>query len=116
MGERKRRGQLAAALLLLGAAATGCTTTRTMVAPHPPATFTTLGRATGEGCSAIVPLFGFLQAIPVATAGRFQRAYGAALASVPGATALTDVSFQEHWYWAGFGTVYCTTISGEAVR
>jgi hypothetical protein len=107
---------LAAGVLLLGVVATGCTTTRTMLAPHPPATFTAMGHATGEGCSAVVPLLGFLQGIPVATAGRFQRAYAAALASVPGATALADVSFQEHWYWAGFGTVYCTTITGEAVR
>jgi hypothetical protein len=87
-----------------------------MVAPHPPAHYTRLGPAKGEGCSAIVPLFHILQVAPVATAGRFQRAYAAALASVPGAMALTDVSFQEHWYWAVFGTVYCTTIAGEAVR
>ena len=87
-----------------------------MVAPHPPARYTALEPATGEGCSSVVPLFGFLQVIPVATDGRFQRAYAAALASVPGATALVDVTFQERWYWAGFGTVYCTTITGEAVR
>lgn len=87
-----------------------------MLAPHPPAHYTVLGPAKGEGCSSVVLLFSFFQVAPVATAGRFQRAYAAALASVPGATALVDASFQEHWYWAVFGTVYCTTITGEAVR
>jgi hypothetical protein len=116
MGERKRQIRVAAGLLLLSATASACTTTRTMLAPHPPAQYTRLGPAQGEGCSAIVPLLSYVQVVPVATEGRFRRAYAAAVASVPGATALIDVSFQEHWYWAVFGTVYCTRITGEAVR
>jgi hypothetical protein len=112
---RGNRG-LAGGLLLLGLSLPACTTNRTMLAPHPPAQYTRLGAARGEGCSSIVPLYGVLQVAPVQVGGRLQRAYDAALASVPGATALIDVTFQEHWYWAVFGTVYCTTITGEAVR
>jgi hypothetical protein len=113
-----RRGKtaLAGALVLLGFLVSACTTTRTMLAPHPPAHYTKLGPAKGEGCSSVVPLYGAFQAVPVAMGGRFQRAYVAAVASVAGATALTDVTFQEHWYWAVFGTVYCTSVTGEAVR
>ena len=47
---------------------------------------------------------------------RVERAYGEALASVPGATALTDITMKEDWNWWLFGTGRCVTIDGEAIK
>jgi hypothetical protein len=53
---------------------------------------------------------------PFGENSRTERAYNKALAKVPGATALTDVTLQENWFWYGFGTLRIVTISGEAVK
>jgi hypothetical protein len=47
---------------------------------------------------------------------RVQRAYDNAVASVPGATGLIDVTFDESWFWWIIGTGRTVTISGEAIR
>ncbi len=54
--------------------------------------------------------------IPVGLNSRDERAYNAAVASVPGATALVDVTMHENWYWWLLGTARCVTISGEAIK
>jgi hypothetical protein len=93
-----------------------CTTARVTVVPELSAGHRKLGRAEGQACSIVVPWAGATQVIPLGVSSRFERAYAAALASVPGASALTDVTMQESWYWAALGTVYCTMFSGEAVQ
>ncbi len=47
---------------------------------------------------------------------RIQRAYDRALASVPGATGLVDVTIEESWYWWLLGTSRNVTITGEAIK
>ncbi len=47
---------------------------------------------------------------------RVERAYADAVASVPGATALVNVTMQENWYWWFLGTTRCVTVSGEAIK
>jgi hypothetical protein len=54
--------------------------------------------------------------IPLGLNYRVQRAYDRALASVPGATSLVDVTMQENWYWFVLATARCVTITGEAVK
>jgi hypothetical protein len=47
---------------------------------------------------------------------RFHRAYDNAVASVPGATGLVDVTIEESWFWWVIGTARAVTITGEAIR
>ena len=47
---------------------------------------------------------------------RIDRAYDNALESVPGATALIDVTFEESWFWWVIGTGRTVTVSGEAIK
>jgi hypothetical protein len=48
--------------------------------------------------------------------GRIERAYNNAVASVPGATGLIDVTYKEDWYWWILGTARTVTITGEAIK
>jgi hypothetical protein len=48
--------------------------------------------------------------------GRVANAYKNAVDSVPGATALVDVTIQEHWAWWLFATSRCVTVTGEAIK
>jgi hypothetical protein len=54
--------------------------------------------------------------IPMGLNGRVQRAYDEAVASVPGATGLVDVTIKENWYWWLIGTARTVTVTGEAIR
>jgi hypothetical protein len=54
--------------------------------------------------------------IPVGLNTRVEDAYARALAAKPGATALTNVTMQESWFWWIIGTARCVTIKGEAVQ
>ena len=98
--------------IMYGAA---CASPVTMVAPRPPEHYQRLGPAQGEACGTLLLMFAFLEFIPAGTNSRVERAYDAAVASVPGATALVDVTMQERWSWV-FGTMLCTTISGVAIK
>ena len=103
---------VAGLLLLLG----GCASDMTTIAPRPPDHFTRLGHAEGRACGSMLvgtPTYNF---IPVYLNSRVERAYQRAVASVPGATALGDVTLQENWYWWVIGSTRCTTITGEAIR
>jgi hypothetical protein len=75
-----------------------------------------LGKAQGSACGSLGLLATAYYAIPLGLNSRVERAYERALASVPGATSLTDVTMQENWYWWVLGTVRCVTISGEAMK
>ncbi len=103
---------LAAACVVLGACVSGFT----MVAPAPPQQFSRLGPATGTACGSLGVLATAYNFVPMGLDGRMERAYQAAVASVPGATALIDVTAQEDWTWWLIGTMRCLTISGEAIK
>jgi hypothetical protein len=47
---------------------------------------------------------------------RIERAYANAVASVPGATGLVDVTLEESWAWWIVVTSRCTTVSGVAIK
>lgn len=103
---------MAAAIVLLG----GCASTFTTVAPTPAPGFTTLGPATGDACGSI-GLFGTAtNFLPLGLNSRVERAYAKAVASVPGATGLINVTLQEDWTWWLLGTARCVTITGVAIK
>jgi hypothetical protein len=97
---------------LLSACASGYTT----VAPTPPPKFTRLGPATGSACGSLGVLATAYNFVPMGVNGRVANAYKNAVASVPGATALIDVTMQEDWYWWFIGTARCVTVKGEAIH
>lgn len=103
-------------VLILLALLGGCASDMTTIAPRPPEHFTRLGHAEGRACGSMLvgtPTYNF---IPVYLNSRVERAYQRAVESVPGATALGDVTLQESWYWWVIGSTRCTTITGEAIR
>lgn len=96
-------------LLLCMLLLAGCSSGFVKVTP-PPGVYQKIGPAQGESCGTNLLL------IPLGLNERLQGAYNQALTSVPGATALVDVTLQERWFWWGLGTVRCTTITGVGVR
>ena len=94
----------------------GCASTFTNVAPMPPGKYTRLGTATGSACGSLGLVATAYYFIPMGINSRVERAYANALASVPGATSLVNVTMQENWYWWIIGTVRCVTIAGEAIK
>lgn len=105
-------GVLLVCLPLIGGCASGLTT----IAPQPPAHYETLGPATGKASGSLGILGTAYYFIPMGLNTRVQRAYDNAVASVPGATGLIDVTFDESWFWWIIGTGRTVTISGEAIR
>lgn len=103
---------LIGATVLLG----GCASEFTKVAPQPLEKFEKLGPAEGSACGSLMILATAYNFIPVMLNSRVERAYADAVASVPGATGLVDVTMSEDWYWWLLGTSRCVTIKGEAVR
>jgi hypothetical protein len=111
-----RSSLLVAALLgslpLMG----GCASGLTSIAPQPPAKYEKLGPATGKATGSLGILSTAYYFIPMGLNTRVQRAYDNAVASVPGATGLIDVTFDESWFWWVIGTGRTVTVSGEAIR
>lgn len=102
-------------LLCLSALA-GCVSGFQTVSPQPPEKYEILGKAAGSACGT---LFGGPTAynfIPVLLNSRVERAYQDALASVPGSTALINVTMKEDWLWWAIGSSRCVSITGEAIR
>lgn len=93
-----------------------CSSVPTMVAPRPPAKFEKLGHAEGQACGSLGILSTAYYAIPMGLNSRVERAYAAALASVPGATSLINVEIKEDWAWPIVVTTRCTTITGDAIK
>src|SRR2546423_1633664 len=54
--------------------------------------------------------------VPLMLNSRVERAYQRAVASVPGATGLVNVTYKEDWYWFVLGSARCVTVRGEAIR
>jgi len=96
--------------------ASGCASPMVTIAPTPPPHAEKLGKTTGDADGWM--LFGpsAYNFIPAGLNSRYQRAYAKALANKPGATALTDVTIQENWYWVVIGTIRHVSITGEAVK
>lgn len=101
----------AAALLL-----TACTSAPVKVTPLPPANYQALGPAEGTGCGFLGLLGTATNVVPMALNGRVDSAYKAAVESVPGATALINVTVSEDWAWMVFATRRCTTVRGTAIK
>ena len=98
-------------VLLIG----GCASGPTMIAPEPPAKYEILGPATGTASGSLGILGTAYYFIPMGLNSRVERAYDAAVASVPGATGLIDVTLDEYWVWWIIGTNRIVTITGEAI-
>ncbi len=94
----------------------GCASGPVLVSPEPPAKFERLGKATGTGTGSLGIGGSAEYFIPLWLNGRVQRAYDDAVASVPGATGLIDVTLKENWFWWVIGTARTVTITGEAIR
>lgn len=107
-----RIGIAVLAAMLLSACASGFT----RVAPEPPATYSRLGPASATACGTLGVGPTAYNFIPMALNSRVERAYNNALSSVPGATALVDVTVQESWFWWVIGTTRCVNLSGVAIR
>ena len=107
---------LASALLACIPLIGGCASGLTTIAPQPPAQYEKLGPATGKASGSLGILSTAYYFIPMGLNTRVQRAYDNAVASVPGATGLIDVTFDESWFWWIIGTGRTVAISGEAIR
>ncbi|HEY0821047.1 MAG TPA: hypothetical protein VGD46_19835 [Rhizobacter sp.] len=94
----------------------GCASTPFTIAPLPPTKYQVLGKAEGKACGSLGFLATAYYVAPIGLNSRVERAYQEALASVPGATRLVNVSITEDWQWLLLVTMRCTTITGDAVK
>ncbi|KAF0216394.1 MAG: hypothetical protein FD174_3684 [Geobacteraceae bacterium] len=117
---------IAVFLMIAFMTATGCASAYKTVLPTPPDHYQKLGEAKGNACGSMIILampYNFIP-IPVVELPFFRgnlnervaNAYQNAIDSVPGATALLNVTMQENWYWWLLGSTKCVTITGEAIR
>ena len=102
--------------VVAAAVGVGCVSDWVNVAPLPPAQYERLGAAEAEVCGIRYLALPWHQVISRGLRTRVERAYGDAVAQVPGATALIDVSFQERWSYRLLVSLHCVTIRGEAIR
>jgi hypothetical protein len=102
--------------IFAGAAAmVGCVST-TSLAPLPPEKYEKLGSVSGEACGVLLLGDWVAAFIPIGLADRVQTAKANAIAKVPGATALINVTTQERWYYWLVGSSRCVTVTGEAIK
>ena len=94
----------------------GCASQYTTVALKPPANYEKLGRATGSATGSLGLLATAYYFVPLGLNERAGVAYERALQSVPGATSLINVTYEESWFWWVLGTARSVTISGDAIR
>lgn len=86
------------------------------VSEAPAAGSKVVGRATGTACGSMLIYASAYNFIPVLLNSRVERARERALASVPGASALTNTTVSEYWYFWVIGRTLCTTLEGDAVQ
>jgi hypothetical protein len=103
-------------LVLVVVLLTGCASGFTTIAPRLPDKFEKLGRAEGTACGSMLIGPTAYNFIPILLNERAERAYDNAVKSVPGATALANVTMREYWYWWVIGGARCVMIKGEAIR
>jgi hypothetical protein len=106
----------AAALLLALAASSACSSGWVDLSPVPPAGYTNLGPAEGEACATHLLALPWHQLFAIGASDRLQRAREAAIASVPGATGLVDVTLQERWSYWGLFSRRCAIVRGDGIR
>jgi hypothetical protein len=104
------------AIASIAGALAGCASAPFNVAPMPAAGYERLQQASGTACGALGILATGYYFIPMGLNSRVERAWAAALESVPGATSLVDVQMHEDWHWIFVATNRCTTITGTAIR
>ena len=104
--------------LLILAVTAGCSSPMVSISPTSSINAQKLGAVEGTSSGTLVaPLLGTAYYfLPMWLNGRMQSAYDRALAQAPGATALTNVTLKEDWYWIVIGTLRRVTITGEAVK
>jgi hypothetical protein len=103
-------------LSLALAASSACSSGWVDLSPTPPAGYMNLGPAEGEACATYLLALPWHQVFAFGAAERLQRARDAAIASVPDATGLVDVTLQERWaYWLLFSR-RCAVVRGDAIR
>ncbi len=94
----------------------GCVSDWVNVAPLPPDQYEKLGATEAEVCGARYLALPWHQIFSRGLRTRVERAYDAAVAQVPNATALIDVTFREHWRYRLLASLHCVSIRGEAIR
>ena len=104
------------ALLVFVIAISGCASSWVAVAPALPDEVERLGPASGEACGDLYLFTTPTQFLARGWNERLERAYAEAVASVPGARALADVTYRERWYWWVLASRRCVTLRGEAIR
>ncbi len=115
-GNRRVRLLMIGGLFTACILACGCASELTTVMPRTPEKYETLGHASGQACGSLLIGPTAYNFIPAMLNSRVERAYQQALASVPGSTALMNVTIEENWFWWVIGSARCTTITGEAIR
>jgi len=115
---KKWVSQLCAATAVAGVAlfTTGCASSPMNICPTAPANAERLGPAKGVATGHHGIWGPPLYVVPIGLNSRVEKAYSNAVASVPGATGLIDVTLQESWYWWIFATARKVTITGEAIK
>lgn len=104
-------------LSILGlAVTTACSSGWVDLSPAPPASYEKLGPAEGEACATYFLALPWHQLFEMGASDRLVRARAAAIASVPDATGLVDVTLQERWAYWGLVSRRCAVVRGDAIR
>ena len=94
----------------------GCSSKEVTIENKQPEKYELLGKAKGTADGSLGLLATGYYFIPMGINSRSERAYDNALKSVPGATALINVTYSEDWYWWIIGTGRSVTVTGDAIR
>jgi hypothetical protein len=94
----------------------GCSSHNVAIAPTQPENYEVLGKAEGKGSGSLGLLATGYSFVPIGLNSRTERAYDNAVKSVPGATGLINVTYQEDWLWWLLATARNVTIKGDAIR
>jgi len=105
-------GGLCAFLLLIG----GCSSSTVKLSSMPPENYQSLGQTTGSACGFLILGDYVLAFIPINLSDRIERAKADALARVPGATDLVNVSTSEFWFYGAVIHGRCIKVKGEAIK
>jgi hypothetical protein len=111
---KHRRNFCHITLMILAALVSSCASDYTQIYAKNPEQTAILGHAEGSACGTMFLAGTATNVIPAMLNSRTARAYQDAVQSVPGATALTNVTVKENWFWWVVGTTRCVTITGEA--
>lgn len=94
----------------------GCSSHNVVIAPAEPEKYEVLGKAKGKASGSLGVISTAYNFIPMRLNSRTARAYNDAVKSVPGATGLINVTYQEDWFWWVIGTARNVTITGDAIK